>query len=341
MLGPLIGGFLTDYGGSIIPGIAGWRWVFYVNLPFGIIALWFISTRMPPLKPAGEKQPISYLSASFLIAGLVPFILALQLDKTTYPWFPSSAAWTDIGANFNEFVTVGLALLGIVFLALFVLRSLRGENPILDFSLFKNKVFSTSILALFFFGGGFLSIIIFLPLFMVNVVEVSATSAGISLIPLSLGLVFGSVVSGQLVSRFGHYRRLMLGGGVILAVGVFLLSSMSADIPYWQVTLYMVICGLGLGPSLPLYTLAIQNAVDVRKIGQATSASQFFPAGGRRRRRSHHGHRFGDDLSRFVRGPFNCRGAHRAARARPSNSARRAARTSPKRFRIHSISSTR
>ena len=262
VLGPLIGGFLTDYGGSIIPGIAGWRWVFYVNLPFGIIALWFITTRMPPLEPAGEKQPISYLSAFCLIAGLVPLILALQLDKTAYPW--------------GGVVTLSLFAAAAAFLSLFVFRSLRGDNPILDLRLFKNKVFSTANVALFFFGGGFLSIIIFLPLFMVNVVGVSATSAGISLIPLSLGLVFGAIVSGQLVSRFGHYRRLMLGGGIILAVGVFLLSSMTSNIPYWQVTLYMVICGLGIGPSLPLYTLAIQNAVDVRKIGQATSASQFF-----------------------------------------------------------------
>ena len=262
VLGPLIGGFLTDYGGSIIPGIAGWRWVFYVNLPFGVLALWFISTRMPPLKPLGEKGRLSYLSAFCLLAGLTPLILALQLDKTTYPW--------------GGAVTLSLFAAAAFFLTLFVFRSLRGENPILDFHLFENKVFSTANLALFFFGGGFLSIIIFLPLFMVNVVGVSATSAGVSIIPLSLGLVFGAILSGQLVSKFGHYRRLMLSGGVIMALGVYLLSSMSADIPYWQVTLYMVVCGLGIGPSLPLYTLAIQNAVDVRKIGQATSASQFF-----------------------------------------------------------------
>ena len=131
-------------------------------------------------------------------------------------------------------------------------------------------------LALFFIGGAFLSILIFLPLFMVNVVGVSATQAGTSLIPLSLGLVVGSIVAGQLVSRWGHYKYFMLGGGALLFVGALLLSMMSAETTYLRVTLYMVICGLGLGPSFPLYTLAIQNAVDFRKIGQATSASQFF-----------------------------------------------------------------
>jgi len=262
VLGPVVGGFLTDYGGSLVPGVAGWRWVFYVNVPFGALALWFIITKMPPLKPQGERTSLDLLSASLLVAGLVPLILALQLDKTAHPW----ASPTTLGL----FAGAALAL------ALFVLRSLRAENPILDLRLFQNRVFSTANVALFFLGAAFLSILIFLPLFMVNVVGVSATRAGVSLIPLSLGLVFGAIVSGQLVSRFGYYRVLMLTGGVVLFVGTSLLSSMSPDIPYWRVTLYMVVCGLGIGPSLPLYTLAIQNAVDPRKIGQATSASQFF-----------------------------------------------------------------
>ncbi len=262
VLGPVIGGFLTDYGSSLIPGIEGWRWVFYVNVPFGALALWFISTRMPPLKPEGEKGQLDLLSAFLLVAGLVPLVLGLQLDKAAYPWFSP--------------MTLALLSGAAAALLLFVVRSLRASNPILDLSLFNNRVFSTSNLALFFIGGAFLSILIFLPLFVVNVVGVSATQAGVSLIPLSLGLVFGSIVSGQLVSRWGHYKLFMLGGGALLFVGVVLLASMSADTTYLRVTLYMVICGLGLGPSFPLYTLAIQNAVDFRKIGQATSASQFF-----------------------------------------------------------------
>lgn len=264
VLGPLIGGFLTDNAGGIIPGVEGWRWVFYVNVPFGALALWFIITRMPPLKPVGDGAKLNYLSAFLLITGLVPLILALQLDKSN-PRF----AW-------DAPLTLGFFALAAVCLILFSLRSLRVKNPILDFGLFKNRVFSVSNLAVFLLGAGFFSIVIFLPLFMVTVVGVSATESGASLIPLSLGIVFGSIVSGQLVSRFGHYRLWMLSGGVILMLGVLLLSLMTASIGYWQVTAYMVLCGLGLGPILPLYTLAIQNAVDVRKLGQATSASQFF-----------------------------------------------------------------
>jgi EmrB/QacA subfamily drug resistance transporter len=262
VLGPLLGGFLTDYGGGIVPGIAGWRWVFYVNVPFGALALWFIISRMPPLLPAGDRGRLDYLATALLVLGLVPLVLALQLDRAEFGW--------------GSPTTLGLFALALVALTLFVLKSLRSRNPILDLSLFGNRVFSTANLAGFFLGAAFMSAISFLPLFMINVVGVSATKAGLSMVPLTLGLVFGSVVSGQLVSRFGHYRSWMLAGGAVLFVGILLLSQMGPDVSYLQVTIYMVITGLGVGPSMPLYTLAIQNAVDVRKLGQATSASQFF-----------------------------------------------------------------
>ncbi len=262
VVGPWVGGLLTDYGSNIIPGIEGWRWVFYVNVPFGALALWFIVQRMPQLQSGGERAPLDGLSAVFLVLGLVPLVLGLQLDKNDFPW---------AGA-----VTLSLLGTSLIFLILFVLRSLMSSNPILDMRLFGNRVFSLSNLAVLLLGAAFLATIIFLPLYMVNVVGVSATRAGVSLIPLSLGLVFGAIVAGQLVSFFGRYRLLMLIGGAILFVGLWLLSSMTAEVPYWRVTLYMVICGLGIGPSLPLYTLAIQNAVEVQKLGQATSTVQFF-----------------------------------------------------------------
>ena len=262
VLGPWIGGLLTDYGGSIIPGIEGWRWIFYVNLPFGILALWFISTRMPKLAPQGEKRSLDYASAFLLIAFLIPLVLALQLNKTTYPWGGTT--------------TLSLLGISIVMMILFIIVSLRSKNPVLDLSLFNNKVFTTSNIASFLLGAGFLSLIIFLPLFLVNVLGVSATRSGLSILPLSMAMVFGAIMSGQLVSRIGRYKELMIIGAIILAIGLFLLSSMTLNTPYWLVTLFMVVCGIGVGPSFPLYTLAVQNAVDFRKVGQATSASQFF-----------------------------------------------------------------
>jgi MFS family permease len=120
-----------------------------------------------------------------------------------------------------------------------------------------------------------MSVTIFLPLFLVNVLDVSATGAGAALIPFSLGLVLAATVSGQIVTRVGYRRQIFVGGLVFLAA-VVLLSRMGPDVSYGRVTLYMVIAGLGVGPAMPLFTLAVQNAVEVRFVGQATSASQFF-----------------------------------------------------------------
>ncbi|HZJ09035.1 MAG TPA: MDR family MFS transporter [Trueperaceae bacterium] len=262
VLGPLIGGFLTDNAGGIIPDIEGWRWVFYVNVPFGAVALWFIARRMPPLLPRGERGRLDLPAAVFLLLGLAPLVVALQLDRFQYPW--------------SSPVTIGMLAFAALMLAAFVLRSLRSSNPILDLKLFDNAVFRTSNIALFFQGAAFLSTVAFLPLFMINVLGVSATAAGLTLVPLSLGVVFGSIVAGQLVSAIGRYRLLILVGGVLLFIGIFLLSRLTPDVTVARVTLYMVITGLGIGPSMPLYTLAIQNAIDPRQLGQATSASQFF-----------------------------------------------------------------
>ncbi len=262
ILGPWIGGLLTDYGGAFIPGVEGWRWVFYVNVPFGALAVWFVATRMPPLRPAASAARLDVVSAAFLVGALVPLVLGLQLDRTVYPW--------------DGPLTLGMFAAAFVFGVAFVFRSLSSSSPVLDVRLFRNRVFATANLGAFFLGAVFLSTIIFLPLFMVNVVGVSATRAGLSLIPLSMGAVAGSIFSGQIASRLGRYKGLMMFGAVVLLVAIFLLSTMTVDVPYWRVTLYMILVGIGIGPGLPLYTLAIQNAIDPRKVGQATSAAQFF-----------------------------------------------------------------
>ncbi|MGI4886662.1 MAG: MDR family MFS transporter [Janthinobacterium lividum] len=262
VLGPLLGGFLTDRGTDLIPGVAGWRLVFYVNLPLGLVALWFIVSQMPPLRPRTAPKPFDFVSAILLVAGLGPLVVALQLNRAQYGWTAP--------------LTLGLLGEALGALALFVVRSLRHENPILNFGLFKNKVFRTANAALFLMGGAFLGVIIFEPLFMVNVLGESATRAGVSLIPLSLGVVMGSLLAGQMVSRFGHYKYWMLGGLTLLLVGLSLLATMPPNVQYYQVLIYLAVCGLGLGPTMPLYTLAVQNATEPQLMGQATSASQFF-----------------------------------------------------------------
>jgi len=261
VLGPLIGGVLTDNAGGIIPGVEGWRWVFYVNIPVGAVALWFIVRRMPRLEPPGERVLPDLVGAALLLGGLIPLILSLQLDKRTYPW--------------TSPVTLGLFVYGAGLLAAFVMRSRTAASPILDMRLFADRVFRTANASTFFFGASFMSVTIFLPLFLVNVLGVSATGAGAALIPFSLGIVFSATLAGQIVDRVGYRRQIVLGAAVFAVVSV-LLARMGPDVPYRLITLYMVLAGLGVGPSMPLFTLAIQNAVDVRLVGQATSASQFF-----------------------------------------------------------------
>jgi EmrB/QacA subfamily drug resistance transporter len=274
VLGPLIGGLLTDHAGGWIPGIEGWRWVFYVNVPIGGVAVWFITRRMPRLEPHASQARPDLLGAALLLGGLLPLILSLQIDKRAYPWLPGLSPGAD-PTVFASWLTPALFLGGCVLLALFIMRSRTSLGPILDLRLFRDPVFRRANASTFFVGASFMSVTIFLPLFLVNVVGVSATRAGAALIPFSLGIVFSATLAGQIVAKVGYRNQIVLGA-VVFCVAALLLAGMGSDVAYWQITLYMVMCGLGVGPGMPLFTLAIQNAADVRLIGQATSASQFF-----------------------------------------------------------------
>ncbi|TVR98496.1 MAG: DHA2 family efflux MFS transporter permease subunit [Trueperaceae bacterium] len=262
VLGPWLGGLLTDHAGGIVPGVAGWRWVFYVNLPVGAVALWFIVTRMPPLRPRSTGQRLDLVSVALLILTLVPLVLGLQFDRTIYPW--------------GGAVTVGTLSAAAVFGLAFVLRSLTSANPVLDLRLFRNRVFAVANGAGFFLGATFLSLLVFVPLYLVNVLGVSATEAGVALIPLSLGVSVGAIGAGQLASRLGRYKPIMLVAIAVLLVAAVLMTTLDADSPYGRVVWIMVVAGLGIGPGFPLYTVAIQNAVEGHLVGQATSAAQFF-----------------------------------------------------------------
>ena len=274
LLGPLVGGLLTDHAGGLVPGVEGWRWVFYVNVPLGAVALWLIVRRMPRLDPIARHARPDLFGAALLLGGLVPLILALQLDKRAYPWLPGLGAGSATGA-FASWATLSLFATGVALLAVFVRRSRTARSPILDPRLFDNRVFTTANTATFFFGASFMAVTIFLPLFLVNSLGVSATRAGAALIPFSLGIVVSATISGQIVTRVG-YRRQIVSGALLFLSMLVLLARVTPDVSYGTITLYMVLSGLGVGPSMPLFTLAIQNAVDVRMVGQATSASQFF-----------------------------------------------------------------
>lgn len=262
VVGPLVGGFLTDN--------FSWHWVFYVNLPVGALAVAFIVSKMPALNDVTSKPSIDYIGAATLLTALVPLLLALSLGKT-------SINPGDTGFLWGSPEIIGMFTLAAVALVAFILLEQRAKDPLVDMKLFANKTFSVANLAAFVIGMGFFGAIIFLPIFMQNVVGLSATVSGFAGVPLVIGLVIGNILSGQLVSRFGRYKPLMLIGLVILTVGFAIAGfTLTPTSTFWEVFAKMIVLGLGLGPSIPLYTLAVQNAVSPEKIGVATSAATFF-----------------------------------------------------------------
>jgi EmrB/QacA subfamily drug resistance transporter len=263
VVGPLAGGFLTD--------ALGWHWVFFINLPLGAVALAFIFLRMPALKPVARTRPrLDWAGALALMLTVVPLLLALSLGR-------AEVAPGELGFAWGSWQSLGLFGLAAVGLGLFLSVETRAPEPILDLRLFRGRTFALGNAVVFVIGAGFLAAVVFLPLFMVNVVGLSATNSGLTLTPLTLGVVAGNVLSGQFVSRVGRYRGLMLGSLVVLAVAFlsvgFTLTPASTQT---EVTLKMVLVGLGLGPSLPLYNVAIQNAVPPRQLGVATATITFF-----------------------------------------------------------------
>lgn len=264
VLGPLIGGFFTDLGTTHVLGLAvdGWRWVFYVNAPIGLLALFMIIRVMPPLPSGGEKGNIDFAGAALILTTFVPLLLALSWAGSTYPWGSPTIVWLFVGSAIS--------------FVLFLFAEKRAKNPMISLELFKLPVFTFANLAAFILNVAFLGLVLFLPLFMQLVLGVSATNSGFTLLPLMGGMIVSSFLAGLLVTKTGRYKPIMIGGSIILLVGVGLLMQISLEMTLFELGWRMVIVGIGLGPAQSLFTLAIQNAVPFREMGVATSASQFF-----------------------------------------------------------------
>jgi EmrB/QacA subfamily drug resistance transporter len=254
VIGPTLGGYLTD--------ALSWRWVFYVNLPLGAVILTLFGLYFPNFKPDSLRHKIDYAGLTLLVVTVIPLLLGLSWGGTEYPW--SSA---PVISAFS------ISLAGAV---AFYFIERRAAEPIVPLGIFKNSIVSLTFAIIFLNGIAMFGGIIFIPLYFQGVLGMSATSSGNFLTPMMLGMVTGGAVSGQFLSRTGgHYRRQGMVGIGLLAIGAFLLSRMGMDTSYGMAVFNIVVTGFGLGITMPIYVIAIQNAVPYEVLGSATSLVAF------------------------------------------------------------------
>jgi len=255
IVGPTLGGYITDS--------LSWHWVFFINIPLGLLIIILFVFFFPNFRPDNLKHSIDYPGLVLLTLTVVPALLALTWGGVEYAWGSPQI--------------VGMFIFSTVMLALFIFIENRSREPIIPLSLFRNRIVAVSELAIFFTAFGMFGGIIFVPLFFQGVLGATATASGNFLTPMMLGVVVGSFISGQVLSRAGgHYRIQGAIGIAIMGVGLALLSWMTLETSNASAVLNIVITGLGLGVTFPLYTIAVQNAVPYNILGVATSSTAFF-----------------------------------------------------------------
>ena len=257
--GPLLGGFFSDNGQIL--GISGWRWIFLINLPLGIASL-IITSAVLHIPKVKRDHSIDYLGAVLMVASVCLILLSASIYGPQYGWGDSR--------------TVTYALVGIVLTILFLLWERKAKEPILPLYLFKNHTFSVTSALGAVIGAGMFGAIIMLPLYFQVVRGYSATEAGLKLIPLMLGIVSTSIISGKMISKHGHYKRFPIMGSAIMTVGILLMTRLQIDTPYWQISIYAIMVGAGLGLSMQTIVIALQNSVEFKDMGVATSSNTFF-----------------------------------------------------------------
>jgi EmrB/QacA subfamily drug resistance transporter len=261
ILGPVLGGFFTDH--------LSWRWVFYINIPLGIAALFVTAAVLgAPPKRAANAAPrnVDYLGAAVLAAAVTCVVLVSTWGGSFLPW--SSLAARGLAAG-----CVGLFVV-------FALVERRALDPLIPPPLFSDRTFDLASATSFIIGFGMFGAISFLPVFMQVAAGATATSSGLLLLPLMLGVLGASVVSGQFVSRTGRYKRYPVCGTALATLGMFLFSRMTPDTPRLVSTLFMAIAGVGIGLTMQVMVVAMQNSIERKYLGVATSTVTFFRAVG-------------------------------------------------------------
>lgn len=254
VLGPILGGVITDN--------LGWRGVFFVNIPVGITAVTLILYSLPNFKLPDVKKVMDYAGIITFILTLSSLVLAITLagDLDTYPLT----------------VVVGVFLFSGFMLILFILAEKRAKEPVLPLRLFKNPIYNVSSIESFLAAALMFSGVIYVPLFAQDVLGMSATNSGLIMIPMSLSLTLASILTGQIISWTGKYKKLAIVEFIITGIGVVLLSTMNKNTPYYLLIVYSTVLGIGSGMAYNIFNIAVQNAFTLREIGIVTASMRFF-----------------------------------------------------------------
>lgn len=252
IIGPALGGWITDS--------FSWRWVFYINLPFAVLAIIGVMVTLPKVR-AEHRVKIDWLGSIILVIGLVPILLG-------FTWAGSKYAW---GSPMELSLFIG----GAIILAIFIWWEFKAVDPVLTPSLFKNRIFSTSLVLGILVGMTMFGSLMFLPIYVQGVIGLNAQSSGWVMSPMMVGFIAGSVVSGQVMSKTGRYKVLASLSGVVIIIGSLLLNRMDIHTTWTTVVVNMVVLGLGIGSLMPLMNMAVQNAFPYKMMGTVNSTQQF------------------------------------------------------------------
>lgn len=257
--GPLLGGFLA--GAPSLLGITGWRWIFYVNVPLGLLAMAVVAARLhlPVMK---REHKIDYPGVALLTVSAVSLLLVSIWAGVTYAWLSPQI--------------ISLTILSLIFAVLFVRQERRAIEPIIPMGLFRNDIFRVSVLLSILTGVTMFASILYIPQYQQIVRGYSPTESGLLMIPLVTGLLVASIISGRLISKYGKYKPFPIFGTLMLAFGMWLFSHVTLTTSNVTLSVWMVVLGLGLGSFMQVATLAVQNSVKRSELGTATSSTTFF-----------------------------------------------------------------